>query len=147
MAMPKIILAATDFSAAGDHAVDYALELGAALGATVHLLHVYAPPVSPEAADVAVLASGKVENSALDSLGRLVAPHADKIPHGELLVMIGDPRAEIVHTAERLACDLIVLGTHGRRGFKRMVLGSVAEMVVRTARCPVLTVHPPEAGA
>jgi nucleotide-binding universal stress UspA family protein len=55
--------------------------------------------------------------------------------------VLGDPASEIVRWANDHGCDLIVVGTHGRRGFQRFLLGSVAERVVRTADVPVLTAH------
>jgi nucleotide-binding universal stress UspA family protein len=60
----------------------------------------------------------------------------------ELLVMIGDPAVQVLQLASQLGADLIVMATHGRKGLHRLVLGSVAEHVVREAPCPVLTVKP-----
>lgn len=59
----------------------------------------------------------------------------------ELFVHVGEPAASILRAEKRLAADLVVMATHGRRGFSRVFLGSVAEMVLREATCPVLTVH------
>jgi nucleotide-binding universal stress UspA family protein len=57
-------------------------------------------------------------------------------------IEVGDARDEIVKVAKRYACDLIVMSTHGRSGFKRALLGSVADDVVRNSPCPVLLIHP-----
>jgi nucleotide-binding universal stress UspA family protein len=62
----------------------------------------------------------------------------------DFAMLLGDPAEEIVRYAHEHEVDLIVMGTHGREGVMRMVIGSVAETVVRRAPCPVLTVHPPE---
>ena len=62
--------------------------------------------------------------------------------HYELHVTTGDPAVEVLQAATRLGIDLIVMATHGRKGFRRLVLGSVAERVIREAQCPVLTVKP-----
>lgn len=144
MVLATNILVPTDFSECSERALEYAFELASKLGATVHLLHVYAPPVSPESVDFTVLATGEIHNAAVESLERVVqkAPPGAKL--GERQVLMGDPRGVIVQTAQRLGADLIVLGTHGRKGFKRLVLGSVAETVVRSAPCPVLAVRPLE---
>jgi nucleotide-binding universal stress UspA family protein len=64
-----------------------------------------------------------------------------------LRVADGRPADEIIRAVEREGTDLIVMGTHGRRGFKRLMLGSVAEEVVRRATCPVLTVKPAQVAA
>jgi nucleotide-binding universal stress UspA family protein len=56
----------------------------------------------------------------------------------------GDPAAEILHLATDTGCDMIVLGTHGRTGLDRLLMGSVAEQIVRKAPCPVLTVKAPQ---
>lgn len=61
-------------------------------------------------------------------------------------VQAGAPHEEIVRTAEEEHADMIVMGTHGRGGLNRMILGSVAERVIRLARCPVLTVRQPKSG-
>ena len=63
--------------------------------------------------------------------------------HVEYLIAEGDPGAVILRTAEKAKCDLIVMGTHGRTGFNRVLMGSVTETVVRKAPCPVLTVKNP----
>jgi len=62
------------------------------------------------------------------------------------VVLSGDPAAEIARFAEEFGCDVIVMGTHGRRAVRQAVVGSVAEGVLRVARCPVLVVHPPDGG-
>lgn len=65
----------------------------------------------------------------------------------EILVEEGDPARRIAAQAERIPADLLIMGTHGRGGFERLFLCSVTEKVLRTARCPVLTVPPPAARA
>ena len=64
-----------------------------------------------------------------------------------MLTPIGDPAREILALERQMAADLIVLATHGRKGVRRMLLGSVAEAVLREATCPVLTVHREESDA
>ena len=80
-----------------------------------------------------------VENqTAVDALANA---RRDRVTFGQLLLKTGDARDVIDQTAKELAIDLIVMGTHGRRGLKRALLGSVAETIVRSAPCPVLTVR------
>ena len=121
------ILAATDFSEQGEAAIRTALAYGAALRARVHLLHVSWP----------------LERNVTGLLQR----YGDMAEPGVTVVTAtaaGDPAREIVKYATRHRVDLIVLGTHGRSGVSRVLLGSVSERVARTAPCPVLTVPPPE---
>jgi nucleotide-binding universal stress UspA family protein len=144
--LPKNILVPSDLSEAAEHAFDYACELAKTLGAKVHLLNVIGVPVLgvPElgvAITSSVIDSLVAENqSALD---KLAAKRAGRCEIGEVLLRTGDARDVINQTAKELDIDLIVMGTHGRRGVSRALLGSVAETVVRSAPCPVLTVRRP----
>lgn len=120
------ILAATDFSSRSDHAVQAALGLAQHFGAQLHVFHV--------ASD----ASGKTTAEAkLDA----TAEEVEGI-HVVKAVSTRQPAPEIVKYARRNKIDLIVLGTHGRSGLTRVLMGSVAEAVLRTAPCQVLTIGP-----
>lgn len=86
-------------------------------------------------------------DEARDTLEAYVAEQLDGTPEGardnvRVEARFGSPAHEIVKLGSELDCDVIVLGTHGRRGFRRLVLGSVAEAVVRSAGCSVLVVRP-----
>lgn len=120
------ILVATDFSPFSDQAIRAALALARHFGATLHLLHVV-----HHAAERA---------AALDRLGALAEAQADGVPF-TASVAVGRPAPEIVRYAAREQMDLIVVGTHGRTGLAHAVMGSVAEAVVRTALCQVLTIR------
>jgi nucleotide-binding universal stress UspA family protein len=85
-----------------------------------------------------------MQNAAHDRLRRLLIEQQVEELQPDCATRIGDPAEEIVRYAHEHAMDLIVMGTHGREGVMRVVLGSVAETVVRRAPCPVLTVHHPE---
>jgi universal stress protein A len=141
MNLPKTILVATDFSESAEHALDYAVALADKLGAKLHLLHVIGIPVIgvPEIG-LAVMSStmaSAVQTSQAE-LDRLAA----RSPAGlETVLRTGDPRDVIVDVARDLGAELIVMGTHGRRGVRRALIGSIAEGVVRTAPCPVLTIR------
>jgi nucleotide-binding universal stress UspA family protein len=139
MRVPQTILVATDFSAHAEAALDLAISLADKLGAKITLLNVIGVPTL---ADVGVAVASTMidrviaENSeALDLLARRAAVPIDT------QIKIGDARDTIVETAQALGADLIVMGTHGRRGLGRLALGSIAESVVRIAPCPVLTVR------
>jgi nucleotide-binding universal stress UspA family protein len=81
-------------------------------------------------------------NTNQEALDALAARHRGHVQIGQVLMKTGDARDMIDEAAKELGADLIVMGTHGRRGFSRALLGSVAETVVRTAPCPVLTIRP-----
>jgi nucleotide-binding universal stress UspA family protein len=121
------ILLATDFSDTSEAAARVAYECALQWGARVHLFHV----TWPQETEVTAL------------LARLVADFAS-VPTVVRSVPAGDAARAIVSYARDHAIDLVVLGTHGRTGFSHALLGSVAERVVRTAPCPVLTVPSPE---
>lgn len=120
------ILVATDFSISGAAAVEAAVAYARALGARLHLLHV---DTAPGARDVGALL-------------REAAARAGDVPV-TVATTGGDPAQEILRYARRHAIDLVVVGTHGRTGVTRVLLGSVAERVVRGAACPVLVVPLP----
>jgi len=135
----KHILVPTDFSSHAALALDYACELAAALGATVHLLSVESltladRALAPETIDLLL----RQNRTAVDDL---MGPRRARVSFGAPLVKAGDPRDVILEVAAAIPADLIVMGSHGRRGFKRLVLGSVAEAVLREATCPVLVVR------
>jgi nucleotide-binding universal stress UspA family protein len=143
----RTILHPTDFSDRSDYAFRLACSLAADHGASVVVLHVAAPPSHPFAPPAAhgdlpdrERADGFYDEVA-GLLRRLRAP-GPGVPVRHRLEE-GDPVDEIVRASRELGCDLIVMGTHGRAGLGRFLLGSVAEEVVRRAPCPVLTVKVP----
>ena len=143
--LPKNILVPTDLSEGAEEALDYACELAAQLGARIHLLNVIGIPAMGVPELGVALTSTMIDTMIADnqrSLDALAAARHGRCDVGEVLLKTGDARDTINQTAKELGCDLIVMGTHGRRGLSRALLGSVAETVVRTAPCPVLTVRP-----
>ena len=144
MLLPKHILVPTDLSEGAEYALAYACDLASKLDAELHLVNVIGIPVTgiPElgaALTTSVIDSLVAENKkALDTIAEA---HRKHVRLGKVLLKTGDPRDVINHCAAELGAELIVMGTHGRRGVKRALLGSVAESVVRTAPCPVLTVR------
>jgi nucleotide-binding universal stress UspA family protein len=107
-------------------------------GAQLILLHVYPPPIAHEEI-VARRQPNGFHDQLWNALHNLKAPDASV--RVEYQLAEGHPAAEILRAARETPCDLIVMGTHGRTGFRRMLMGSVAEEVLRRAPCPVLTVR------
>jgi len=132
----KNILFPTDFSTASDAALIHAENFAKQSSATLVVLHVEEPPLAYGGGE---LYYGLPEPSSERILEMLqdVCPHDPDISYKHRLVM-GDPASEIVRVAKEEHPELIVLGTHGRTGLSRILMGSVAEAVVRHAPCPVL---------
>jgi len=142
----KKILCPMDFDKNSLPALRLASELAEEGKAKLCLLHVVAMAFAPEVA----LPFGKIEAAARTKLERLARQRVGGKASYEVNVMVGDPAIEILQAAKRWHPDLIVMATHGRTGLRHLVLGSVAERVVRAAPCPVLTVRPtaaPRAGS
>jgi universal stress protein A len=141
------ILVPTDFSAPSDAALATAKEVAERYRASIHLLHVLEDPYSTAAFATEVygyLPPGLRESWQRDAEQRLAAllPPAERTRYGgSITVTFGSPARTIIEHAAETGSDLIVMGTHGRGGMAHLLLGSVAERVVRTARCPVLTVR------
>jgi len=143
MKIPKTILVPIDFSAGSTAALDYAIGLASRLDAKIQLLNVvgvqalgaeYGMPVAAAAVEL-------ICDTGQQALAKLIAANKDKVSFAPPMLEVGDPRTTIEFVAKNLGVDLIVMGTHGRHGLKRLLLGSVAEMVVRTSPCPVLLVR------
>jgi nucleotide-binding universal stress UspA family protein len=144
------ILVPTDFSEPSDKAIRYAEAFAQAFGGTtVHFLHVvestFLQGWTPDGY-VGALPEyrERMEREARQALEARVA--ASELPRSaiRLATRVGHPVVEILRYAKEEAVDLIVLGTHGRSRLGHLLMGSVAERVVRTAPCPVLTVRHPE---
>lgn len=137
----KTILCATDFSERSNAAFHLACSLARDLEARVIVLHVAVQPVVVYGEGmVATLAEPEFEGLRQE-LDKLQSPEPNVAVERHLVE--GDPAQEILHQAKLIPCDLIILGTHGRTGLNRLLLGSVAEQVMRKATCPVLTVREP----
>ncbi len=137
------IVVATDFSDASDHAIDRALSLAESLKASVILVHAYGLPVygfpdgvllpSPEVA-------ANISDVAQEALDRTLNRARERFSKVTGVLREGDAREEVEAVARDVGADLIVTGSHGRTGFKRWVLGSVADRIVHTSPIPVLVV-------
>jgi len=138
------ILCPTDLSEASDHAIDLAIVLAGAARARITAIHVAAPVVVP--LEIGPPGSVALDDAEIDALvAKTTARFSEASRAGidvDVFVDRGAPADRILHRAASLPADVIVMGTHGSRGFERLVLGSVTERVLRQARCPVLTVPP-----
>lgn len=143
----KHILVPTDFSETSQVAVNYGIALARAFNATLCLLHVTDESVGGEIVEATSLPLGlldMMEHDARERLAHVLTEQEQMEIASEYLVRAGRPDAEIVRYAKEAAIDLIILGTHGRSRLAHILMGSVAEKVVRKAPCPVLTVRHPE---
>jgi len=147
------ILYPTDFSERSVVAIPLALDLAGLYGAELHCLHVVDVPGEFILEDSYMLPLtteyrpdyDEVKKAAEAHLNQFIAQHMPDVQDSvKKAVIIGKPFAEIIHYARDRDIDLIVLGTHGRSALGSMLLGSVAEKVVRKAPCAVLTVRHPE---
>jgi nucleotide-binding universal stress UspA family protein len=143
MKLATNILVATDFGETAELALDYAVLLAAKLDAKVHVVHaIWTPELGIPELGVAVasMTMERLVREGRGALDQLLERHHGRARFGEAFLRNGDARDVVLQASHELAIDLIVMGTHGRQGLSRALLGSVAETVVRSARCPVLTV-------
>lgn len=142
----KQILVPVDFNETSDKALDYAIELGAKLGADVTVMHAYQIPVYgfPDGAFItSAEVAAQISNAAQERLDRDLAAREGRGVKLSSVLRDGVPWEEVCAVAKEIHADLVVVGTHGRRGLARALLGSVAENVIRTSEVPVLVVHGP----
>jgi universal stress protein A len=141
------ILVATDFSAPSACALEYAITLADRFDASLHLLHAIEDPIvaAAWAPEAYIGASAGFRAGLIDDAARRLACQVTSADRHRLTitseVRLGPAAQTIEDAADDQRCDLIVMGTHGRTGMAHLLLGSVAEKVVRRARCPVLTVR------
>ena len=142
MNLPKAILVATDFSEWAEQALDYAVALAGKLDAKIFVLNVIGVP-SMGIPEVGVAVTSTVIESTVRTHQAELDTLAGRHPSVriETVLRTGDARDLIIDVAREVSADLIVMGTHGRRGVRRALIGSIAESIVRTAPCPVLTVR------
>lgn len=140
--LPKVVLAAVDFSDASARAVEHAALIAACAKGRVVLVHVVnvAPPavgvdMTGMAPTLDVEGEMRAAREAMPRFEQLAGPGA------EVLVRVGSPQDEILRAARETGAEMLVMGTHGRRGLARMLVGSVAEAVARRAAVPVVLVH------
>ena len=140
------LLVPTDFSEASNRAVEYAFGLAQTCGAKLTFLHVVELPSylndGHAPTNQRATLQHHLASQAQGELARLLANSPGTRVEIARQVVVGVPSQTITETAAAEHVDLIVMATHGRTGFSDLVMGSVAERVVRTAPCPVLTLRP-----
>jgi nucleotide-binding universal stress UspA family protein len=145
---PKLILCPTDFSPASYEAVRAAVELAEHFNSEVCLMYVVAPVPyladNPEYDFKVPEFEQMLQASSKEKLESVADEYVGKKVASRIIVANGRAADEIVNVAVREKADLIVIATHGFTGWRHMAFGSVAEHVVRTAPCPVLSVRVPE---
>ncbi len=139
----KKIILTTDFSDASDNASSYALSMAEHYDATLHIVHIvdtstgdedfYAPSAKLDTEMVA---------SAESMLEKKFFKRLTNLSKHKLVVLMGTPHEVIIDYAKDISADLVVMGTFGRSGLGRVLLGSTTELVMRRVHCPVLPIHP-----
>jgi universal stress protein A len=135
----KVILCPVDLDERSEEALQEAAVIARATGADLHVLHVvaYIPPVEGVHPDDLYDAKVTLARARIDDMvGKLALR-----PKPQIAILIGSPGAAIVEMENKLGIDLVVMASHGRKGFKHFVLGSVAEQVARESQVPVLIVR------
>ena len=139
------IVFANDFSESSEHAFDYALSMAKKFDSRLVIIHVINEPVDLRGFYVPHISFENLEKEIADSAEKMM----EKFCHTKIrdysnyesMVISGIPYEEIIKKAGELNADLIVLGTHGRKGLDHILFGSTAERVVRNAPCPVMSVR------
>lgn len=141
------LLAAIDFSPVSKSIVRQAIELAGGLNAKLTVLHVVRPP-TPAATEYSFLVQIETGVAIIDAMQKHAANRLRRLrtqlaKHGiraEVLQAVGDPAALVLERAAKLPADCIILGSHGHSSFYDLVIGSVAQKILRRAKCPVLIV-------
>lgn len=143
----KKIIFPTDFTESSLYALNYAVDMAQCNNSKIYLVHViydlssisglYVPHMPVEAM------YKELEVSALKELEKFGVEAREGIKDTEYTVLHGVPYEEILRFSEEKEADIIIIGTHGRKGLDRVLFGSTAERIVRNAACPVLTVRNP----
>jgi nucleotide-binding universal stress UspA family protein len=148
MPLPKQILVPIDFSETAAAALDYSKTLAAAVGAALHVLHVMDDPLLgfklPDHVCSIPIIRKLMEQEASEHMSKVLTADEQKKFRAELITVWGSPYVKVIEYAKEHEIDLIVMGTHGRGIIGHLLLGNVAERVIRHASCPVLVVRPPQ---
>jgi len=146
MLILKTVLVPTDFSDASESVFRYGKVMAEAFGASLHVVHVMEDLLAHAWAAEVYVASmpqlrDEIEKESRQRLAALLGDDERRAYRAETALLAGNPFLEIIRYAKAHDIDLIVMGTHGRGPIAHMLLGSVAEKVVRKSPCPVLTVR------
>ncbi len=136
--MSKTIVFPTDFSTLGHEALEYATQLAREQGSRLLIVHVQEPAIAYGAGDY-YYGLPEPDTEAVKQMLAKVKPTDPAVAYEHRLLM-GEPAESIVELAQREHADLIILGSHGRTGLARLLLGSVTEAIMRRAACPVMVI-------
>lgn len=136
------ILCPVDFEENSIAALDIASELARERGATIYLLHVARVPADQVDAPLPAGPNPRWEQEARKKLADIAHDKLGGRVRYQIHVISGVPDADVIRAAKDLDAELVVMATHGRTGLSHLILGSVAERVMREAKCPVLTIRP-----
>jgi nucleotide-binding universal stress UspA family protein len=141
------ILVPTDFSPSSEAAIEVAITLAQRFEAELTLLHVWQLPVYPYMQSMMSSAelANAVERGATEAIEGLAQRVRNRLPGAKVLLKMGLPWQGVLDAVKSQNIDLVVMGTHGRRGLEHLIMGSVAEKTVRLSPVPVLTVRGPVA--
>lgn len=141
----RTILSPVDFSENSLAAVEYAAYFARQSNATVYLLYVIEelrlPAELYHQNESGIADLGWAEKTAKEKLQAIAREHLGQEMRYEILARVGDPATVILAIADHIEAELIVIATHGRKGLAHLILGSVAEKVMRESLCPVLTIR------
>ncbi len=143
----KNILVTTDFSDFSTAAIEYASSFALLYAATIHLVHVVEPRAIVGIHDIELntgFRGEELEEKAREEMRKFVYWKLKNNTNMEQIILHGDPHREIVRYAQEREIDMIVIATHGRTGLAHILMGSVAEKILRLSAVPVLVVKPPE---
>jgi nucleotide-binding universal stress UspA family protein len=138
------ILVPVDFEQPSQEALEVAIDLALAFDARLTLLHAWDIPIFAYAGSNSFVTADmwtSIERAAAEQLASTLAILRKRLPRAESVLAQGAPAVETLAVADRENADVIVMGTHGRHGLGRVLLGSVAERVVRSSPVPVLTIR------
>jgi nucleotide-binding universal stress UspA family protein len=137
------ILVPVDFEPSSRHALDAAIDLALKFDARLTVLHAWDLPMYAYSNSLYLSTDiwTTLEHAAKEQLDAELADVQKRLPRAEALLARGPAPTEILAAVERVKADLVIVGTHGRRGLNRAFLGSVAESVVRGSKVPVLVMH------
>jgi nucleotide-binding universal stress UspA family protein len=138
------ILVPVDFELPSQEALEVAIELAIVFDARLTLMHAWDIPVFAYAGSNSFMTADMwtpIARAATEQLASALVVLRKRLPRAESVLAQGAPAVETLAVANRVKADIIVMGTHGRRGLERVLLGSVAERVVRSSPVPVLTVR------
>ena len=138
----KSVMVATDFSPLSEKAIDYAVMIAKQFGAKILIMHVL-DPITVTTTDALMFSdnSEALRKMAEEMMKNLADILKEKGVSIETALLKGAAASEIISKAAQAGVDVIIMGTHGRKGIEHLILGSVAEKVVRSATCPVMVVR------